>query len=190
MGYLVSPSSDPMRPPTGGLLFKRVRLGTIATFSHCTCAIRRDLGGRFMLLVRYFVFTGGLVLGLLFLCNWYFPTPAPVVAQNDIDRSIIRIHSRHRWPEAIRIDTNTPFVSTKPLAGDTAAADTASASDSLATARQAAPVSHADARLSASSHRAPERMQRVAKPRPASRNSAQRFASYRVAEPPGGLPSW
>ena len=52
-----------------------------------------------------------MLLGLLFLADWYFPTStaAPAVADNDVDRSIIRIHSRHKWPAAIRMDTAAPM---------------------------------------------------------------------------------
>jgi hypothetical protein len=68
-----------------------------------------------MPLVRYFVFTGGMLLGLLFLADWYFPMDATVAAHNDVDRSIIRIQSSHKWPDAVRIDTNVPIVATAPV---------------------------------------------------------------------------
>ena len=58
-----------------------------------------------MPLVRYFLFTGGMLLGLLFLADWYFPKPVAAATSTDIDRSVIRIHSSHRWPAAVRIDT-------------------------------------------------------------------------------------
>jgi hypothetical protein len=59
-----------------------------------------------MPLVRYFLFTSGMLLGLLFLSDWYFPRPVAAAASTDIDRSVIRIHSSRRWPAAIRIDTS------------------------------------------------------------------------------------
>ena len=64
-----------------------------------------------MPLVRYFVFVGGMLLGLLFLADWYFPasTAATAIADNDVDRSIIRIHSSHKWPAAIQMDTRAPM---------------------------------------------------------------------------------
>jgi hypothetical protein len=49
-----------------------------------------------MPLVRYFVFTGGMLLGLLVLADWYFPMQASVAAHDNVDRSIIRIHSSHK----------------------------------------------------------------------------------------------
>jgi hypothetical protein len=62
-----------------------------------------------MPLVRYFLFAGGVLLGLLFWTDWYFPRPAIEAAAADVDRSIIRIHSSHRWPAAVRFDTTTPM---------------------------------------------------------------------------------
>ena len=60
-----------------------------------------------MPVVRYFVIVGGMLLGLLFFADWYFPTStaATAGADTDVDRSIIRIHSLHKWPAAIRMDT-------------------------------------------------------------------------------------
>ena len=68
-----------------------------------------------MPLVRYFVFTGGMLLGLLFLADWYFPMGATVAAHDDLDRSIIRIHSSQKWPDAVRIDTDVPIVTMAPV---------------------------------------------------------------------------
>jgi hypothetical protein len=62
-----------------------------------------------MPLVRYVLFTGGILLGLLFWTDWYFPKAAVAAATGDVDRSIIRIHSSHRWPSAVRFDTSTPM---------------------------------------------------------------------------------
>jgi hypothetical protein len=67
-----------------------------------------------MPLVRYFVFTGGMLLGLLFLADWNFPIEATVAAHDGVDRSIIRIRSSHKWPDAVRIDTDVPIVMTAP----------------------------------------------------------------------------
>jgi hypothetical protein len=52
---------------------------------------------------------GGVLLGLLFWTDWYFPKPAVAVSADDIDRSVIRIHSNHRWPSAVRFDTSAPM---------------------------------------------------------------------------------
>src|SRR5689334_14718463 len=60
-----------------------------------------------MPLVRYLLFAGSMLLGLLFLSDWYFPKPAAAEAvATDVDRSIIRIHSSHQWPVAVRINTS------------------------------------------------------------------------------------
>jgi len=62
-----------------------------------------------MPLMRYFMFMGGILLGLLFWTDWYFPKPAAAVTADDVDRSVIRIHSSHRWPSAVRFDTSAPM---------------------------------------------------------------------------------
>jgi hypothetical protein len=62
-----------------------------------------------MPLFRYVLFTGGLLLGLLFWTDWYFPKPVTEAAAGEVDRSIIRIHSSHRWPSAVRFDTSMPM---------------------------------------------------------------------------------
>lgn len=61
-----------------------------------------------MPLVRYFLFTGVMLLSLLFVAERYLPKPADKVAA-DVDRSIIRIHSDHQWPAAVRLDTSVPI---------------------------------------------------------------------------------
>jgi hypothetical protein len=66
-----------------------------------------------MPLVRYFLFTGSLLLGLLFLGDVYLPRPAEAVTA-DVDRSIIRIHTSQRWPDAVPIDTSVPMPRATP----------------------------------------------------------------------------
>ncbi len=61
-----------------------------------------------MPLVRYFLFTGAMLLSLLFVADRYLPKPADKVVA-DVDRSIIRIHWDHQWPAAVRIDTSVPM---------------------------------------------------------------------------------
>ena len=75
-----------------------------------------------MLLVRYFLFTGVMLLGLLFAANWYLPKPAtePALASASLDTSIIRIHSRRRWPSAVNFGTSAPMP--KPIPQMTAQA--------------------------------------------------------------------
>jgi hypothetical protein len=68
----------------------------------------------FMPLGRYFAFVGSLLLALLFLADGYMPKLPAEPTRVDIDRSIIRIHSRHEWPEAIVIDTSLPTIIPPP----------------------------------------------------------------------------
>jgi hypothetical protein len=76
-----------------------------------------------MPLVRYFVYVGVMLLGLLFLADWYFPTStaATAVADNEVDRSIIRIHSSHKWPAAIQMDTRASMPAPDPVIAEAAA---------------------------------------------------------------------
>ena len=59
-----------------------------------------------MPLARYFTFTGSLLLTLLFLADWYFPKLAAAPERPEIDKTIIRLHSAHKWPEATVFDTS------------------------------------------------------------------------------------
>jgi hypothetical protein len=63
-----------------------------------------------MPLRRYFAYTGGVLLALLFLIDWYLPRPVADPARADVDRSTIRIHSMHKWPGAVVYDTSQPTI--------------------------------------------------------------------------------
>jgi hypothetical protein len=63
-----------------------------------------------MPLARYFTFAGSLLLALLFLADWYFPKLVVPPATAGVDKSIIRLHSAHRWPEATVYDTSLPTI--------------------------------------------------------------------------------
>jgi hypothetical protein len=67
-----------------------------------------------MPLGRYFVFVGSLLLAFLFLADRYMPKPITGPARADVDRSIIRLHSSHKWPERIVIDTSLPTIVPPP----------------------------------------------------------------------------
>jgi len=67
-----------------------------------------------MPLGRYFVFVGSLLLALLILAERYMPKPINEPARADVDRSIIRLHSSHKWPERIVIDTSLPTIVPPP----------------------------------------------------------------------------
>ncbi len=55
--------------------------------------------------IRYFVFVGGLLLGLLFAADRYLPAPIETAAAADPDRTTIRISSARSLPEKIVFDT-------------------------------------------------------------------------------------
>src|SRR5581483_6785924 len=133
-----------------------------------------------MPLVRYFIFVGGMLLGLLLLADWYFPasTTTTASADNDIDRSIIRIHSRHKWPTAIRMDTSAPM----PAPAAVMAAATGPDAP-IERARQAYAFEPA-------TQKAPERPRRRTKPaRPLSRDQSQHFANYQPPDSRGWPPA-
>jgi hypothetical protein len=67
-----------------------------------------------MPLGRYFVFAGSMLLSLLLLADCYIPKLAATPARAEVDRSIIRLHSRHKWPERIVIDTSLPTIVPPP----------------------------------------------------------------------------
>jgi hypothetical protein len=132
-----------------------------------------------MPLVRYFVFVGGMLLGLLFLADWYFPTSTVAAASdNDVDRSIIRIHSRHKWPAAVQMDTSAQMPAAAPVMAE-------------------ATVPHAPAERVKQAYafepppqKAPEKLRRRAKPpRPLSRERTEHFANYQPPASRGWPPA-
>jgi hypothetical protein len=133
-----------------------------------------------MPLVRYFVFVGGTLLGLLLLADWYFPASTSIanaVADNDIDRSIIRIHSSHKWPAAIQMDTSAPMPAAAPVVAEAIAPNAPAEHVRQAYAFEPPP------------QKAPEKIRRRVKPRPLSRDNSQHFANYQPESrgwPPAG----
>jgi hypothetical protein len=82
-------------------------------FSHSkNCAVINQVP-----LVRYFAFVGSLLLGMLFIADWYWPSASSQTFFREprVDRSIIRIKSVHKWPELIVIDTSLPTIVPPPL---------------------------------------------------------------------------
>lgn len=63
---------------------------------------------------RYFAFAGLLLAGLLFLIDWYAPQTVARASGGEADRSIIRIHSAHKWPTAVVMDTTQPTIAPAP----------------------------------------------------------------------------
>jgi hypothetical protein len=82
-------------------------------FSHFkNCAVINQVP-----LVRYFAFVGSLLLGMLFIADWYWPgaSSQTLFREPRVDKSIIRINSAHKWPELIVIDTSLPTIVPPPL---------------------------------------------------------------------------
>ena len=65
---------------------------------------------------RYFLYIGGVLLSLLFIADWWLPSPDSGSASSDVDRTTIRIHSAQKWPNAIVIDTTLPTIAPPPVA--------------------------------------------------------------------------
>jgi hypothetical protein len=127
---------------------------------------------------RYFAFVGGLLLVLLFLADWYMPKLSAEPTRADIDRSVIRIHSRHKWPEAVVIDTSLPTI-VPPMVIVAEAPVRKSAREALALFAQAPPVvAAAETKLVA-----PRRAARTA------RTEARRAANDQAVDPRNALPA-
>jgi hypothetical protein len=61
---------------------------------------------------RYFLYVGSLLLGMLFIADWYLPSASSQTFFREarVDKSLIRIKSIHKWPEPIVIDTSLPTI--------------------------------------------------------------------------------
>jgi len=64
----------------------------------------------------YFLYIGSILLALLFILDWYLPPSDAGPIRSDVDRSTIRIHSVHKWPKAVAIDTTLPTIVPPPVA--------------------------------------------------------------------------
>lgn len=140
-----------------------------------------------MPVVRYFVLVGGMLLGLLFLADWYFPTStAATVADNAVDRSVIRIHSSRKWPDAIQLDTRAPM----PAPPVVKAAAPMPASAPLM-AEAVAPVERVRQAYAfeTTPQKTPEKIRHRARPsRPLSREHGQHLANYQPPDSRGWPP--
>jgi len=102
-------------PGMSPILWQMPLRGTIVFSSRCTERLgfsQTTVMG--MPLGRYFAFIGSVLLALLFLTDWYLPQPAAMPARAAVDRSVIRLHSIHKWPERIVIDTSQPTIVPPP----------------------------------------------------------------------------
>jgi hypothetical protein len=54
---------------------------------------------------------------MLFIADWYLPSASSQTFFREarVDKSIIRIKSAHKWPEAIVFDTSLPTIVPPPL---------------------------------------------------------------------------
>jgi hypothetical protein len=59
---------------------------------------------------RYFLYIGSVLLALLFVADWYLAPLGAGPSRSGVDRTTIRIHSSHKWPQAVVIDTTLPTI--------------------------------------------------------------------------------
>jgi hypothetical protein len=140
--------------------------------------LRRDKEEQWwvMPLGRYLTLVGSMLLALLFLADWYFPKLSAEPAHADVDRSIIRIHSRHKWPDAIVFDTSQPPIRFAPVV--TAAPPSRAPRDAMAM------VSPAPAAIAPAAIIKPKPIVRKSLTKPAL-VAARQVASYPAAYPAG-----
>jgi hypothetical protein len=70
-----------------------------------------------MLLVRYFLYVGGVLAALLLAASAFAPKPEVVSsADSGFNPSVIRIHSDRKLPERVVFDTNAPVMAAVPAA--------------------------------------------------------------------------
>jgi hypothetical protein len=91
---------------------------------------------------RYFVYVGSVLVALLFVANWMWPSSAPVQAQDSAAQAaaegpIARIHSAQKWPDKIEFDTSKPIIVPPPAP---ALAATASPEPATVTTAAASPL--------------------------------------------------
>jgi hypothetical protein len=127
-----------------------------------------------MPLGRYFGCAGSLLLALLFVADWYIPKLSAEPDRADVDRSIIRIHTMHRWPEAIVFDTSLPTIVPPPVMTADVAAKT-TPRDALALLPQAPAPAAAHTPVAETKPVAMKRRSRTA------RVATRRVVSYRTA---------
>jgi hypothetical protein len=59
-----------------------------------------------MPLVQYFGFVGSFLLATLLAANWCFPAPIDPQSEVPLEKKVhIRIHTDHKWPERVVLDT-------------------------------------------------------------------------------------
>ena len=114
---------------------------------------------------------------MLFIADWYSPSASSqtFVREARVDKSIIRIKSAHKWPEAIVFDTSLPTIVTPPLPVLAKAPAINQPQEALAQLNSPLPT--------ASEYRAPVRVKRKV----AKQARPTRMAAYRA--PPEAMPA-
>jgi hypothetical protein len=135
-----------------------------------------------MPLVRYFLFVGGVLLALLFVCDWVLPQlPAADVADAGSDKPFIRINSERKWPERVVFDTSVPTITPVQIAKtDTAKTDTANTEVAAPAPVTVADVSAARFRDAFAQFEPPEQKKPVSKPPPKRKIAKKRVAPTMV----------
>jgi hypothetical protein len=89
-----------------------------------------------MPLLRYFLFVGGALLGLLFICDAVLPqVPLPGNLTSGSDLPAVRIHSDRKWPERVVFDTSVPSVGPSTVVAVAVASPAPLATDASTKAR-------------------------------------------------------
>jgi hypothetical protein len=83
--------------------------------SHCRECKERNV----VPVARYFVYVGSVLVALLFVANWIWPSSEPGQAQDSTAQAaaggpIARIHSTQKWPDKIEFDTSKPTIVPPP----------------------------------------------------------------------------
>jgi len=134
-----------------------------------------------VLLVRYFLFGGSVLLALLFVSGWYWPDARVTAASGDqaqeapLDKVILRIHSAQKWPQKTVFDTSIPAIVPPP--------------SSVVIAPAPPPPLEAAAALDKSLLNAHAEAKHTAQPKtPVRRMAAARHRTYRTYRPaPAGF---
>jgi hypothetical protein len=98
-----------------------------------------------MPIVRFITWVGLSLLALLFVADWYLPKPLPELADDAINKPVIRIASVQQPPERIIIDTSQPTIVPPPtVVGNAAQSELSPPLQSYASAVSPATVARFD----------------------------------------------
>jgi hypothetical protein len=79
------------------------------------------------------VYVGSVLVALLFVANWMWPSSAPDgAAQAAAEGPIARIHSTQKWPDKIEFDTSKPTIVPPPALAATASPEPAAVTTAAA----------------------------------------------------------